>query len=109
MLPVDKKAVIASGIVKPEDANKIVDTIYWDLNKNYLMKADLMILDMIANNDWKRPIYFAVTVGSENYMNLEPYFQLEGLAYRFVPIKIRELLIQTDRREEWTTTLCTIT
>lgn len=87
MLPVDKKAVIASGIVKPEDANKIVDTIYWDLNKNYLMKADLMILDMIANNDWKRPIYFAVTVGSENYMNLEPYFQLEGLAYRFVPIK----------------------
>jgi len=51
------------------------------------MKADLMILDLIANNDWKRPIYFAVTVGSENYMNLEPYFQLEGLAYRFVPIK----------------------
>jgi hypothetical protein len=87
MIPVDKKAVIAAGIVKPEDANKIVDTIFWDIDKNYLMKADLMILDMIANNDWTRPIYFAVTVGSENYMNLEPYFQLEGLAYRFVPIK----------------------
>ena len=87
MVLVDKKAVLESGAVKPEDASKILDTIYWDLDKTYLMKADLMILDLIANNNWKRPIYFAVTVGSENYMNLEPYFQLEGLAYRFVPIK----------------------
>jgi hypothetical protein len=51
------------------------------------MKADLMILDLIANNDWTRPIYFAVTVGNDSYLNLEPYFQLEGLAYRFVPIR----------------------
>jgi hypothetical protein len=86
-LVVDKQAVLASGTVRPEDASKIVDTMYWELDKSYLMKADLMILDLIAHNNWKRPIYFAVTVGNDSYMNLEPFFQLEGLAYRLVPIK----------------------
>lgn len=84
---VDKEAVLKNGVVRPEDADKIVDTIFWDVNRSYLMKADLMILDLIANNDWTRPIYFAVTVGSDSYLNLEPYFQLEGLTYRFVPIR----------------------
>jgi hypothetical protein len=46
-----------------------------------------MILNILANNHWKRPIYFATTVGADNYLNLEKYFQLEGLAYRLVPIK----------------------
>jgi uncharacterized membrane protein len=86
-IKVDKEAVLRNGVVKPEDADRIVDTIYWDLTRNYLMKADLMILDLIAHNDWTRPIYFAVTVGNDSYLNLEPYFQLEGLAYRFVPIR----------------------
>jgi uncharacterized membrane protein len=89
-IKVDKEAVLRNGVVKPEDADKIVDTIYWDLDRSYLMKADLMILDLIVNNDWTRPIYFAVTVGSESYLNLEPYFQLEGLAYRFVPIRTKQ-------------------
>lgn len=86
-IKVDKEAVLKNGVVRPEDADKIVDTIYWEINRSYLMKADLMILDLIANNDWTRPIYFAVTVGNDSYLNLEPYFQLEGLAYRFVPIR----------------------
>lgn len=86
-LIVDKEAVLKNGVVKPEFANQVVDTIEWEIGNNYLMKADMMILNLLANNDWSRPIYFAVTVGSENYMNLEQYFQLEGLAYRFVPIK----------------------
>ena len=59
----------------------------WDVSGNYLMKNDLMILNILANNNWKRPIYFATTVGSDNYLNLEPYFQLEGLTYRIVPIR----------------------
>lgn len=86
-IKVDKEAVLKNGVVRPEDADKIVDTIFWDIDRSYLMKADLMILDLIANNDWTRPIYFAVTVGNDSYLNLEPYFQLEGLAYRFVPIR----------------------
>lgn len=48
-----------------------------------------MIIDMIANNNWKRPIYFAVTAGysSKSFLYLDKYFQLEGLAYKIVPIK----------------------
>jgi hypothetical protein len=84
---IDSAEVIASGAVAPENYSKIVKTMEWSLDGNYLMKNDLMILNIIANNQWKRPIYFATTVGSENYLNLEPYFQLEGLAYRLVPIR----------------------
>ena len=51
------------------------------------MKNDLMVLNILANNNWKRPVYFATTVGNDNFLNLEPYFQLEGLTYRIVPIR----------------------
>ncbi|CAN5436832.1 DUF2723 domain-containing protein [soil metagenome] len=88
-IPVDKEAVLKSGTVSAENASQIADTMFWELDKTYLMKADLMILDLLAHNNWKRPIYFAVTVGNDSYMNLEPYFQLEGLAYRIVPIRAK--------------------
>jgi hypothetical protein len=99
-IKVDKEAVLKSGTVRPEDADKIVDTLAWEIDKSYLMKADIMILDLIAHNNWKRPIYFAVTVGNDSYMNLEPYFQLEGLAYRIVPIKSADASGQTGRVNE---------
>lgn len=86
-LTVDAAEVLANGAVAKEDADKIVKVMEWTLDGNYLMKNDLMILNILANNHWKRPIYFATTVGSENYLNLEPYFQLEGLTYRIVPIR----------------------
>jgi hypothetical protein len=86
-ITVDPQSVLASGTVSPENADKIVKVLDWTVDGNYLMKNDLMILNIIANNNWKRPIYWATTVGSENYLNLEPYFQLEGLAYRLVPIR----------------------
>jgi hypothetical protein len=84
---IDSDEVINTGTVSKENAGKIVKSMDWTINGNYLMKNDLMILNIIANNHWKRPIYFATTVGSDNYLNLEPYFQLEGLAYRLVPIR----------------------
>jgi hypothetical protein len=86
-LTVDSAEVMANGVVSPADAGKMVKTMEWSINGNYLMKNDLMILNILANNHWKRPIYFATTVGADNYLNLEKYFQLEGLAYRLVPIK----------------------
>jgi len=85
---VDKAAVIKNKVVEPKDYDKIVDTITIDLSdKHYISKDELMVLDMIANNNWERPIYFAITIGRDKYMNLQDYFQLEGLAYRLVPIK----------------------
>lgn len=86
-ISVDRNAVIKNGVVAAKDTAKIVNEIVWEIPKSYVMKADLMILDLLAHNDWTRPIYFAVTVGSDGYMGLENYFQLEGLSYRFVPIQ----------------------
>ena len=85
---VDKAAVIKNKVVEPQDYNKIVDTITIDFSdKHYITKDELMVLDMIANNNWERPIYFAITIGRDKYLNLQDYFQLEGLAYKLVPIK----------------------
>ena len=47
----------------------------------------MMVLDLLAHFDWKRPIYFAITVSDDNYLNLQNYFRLDGLAYRLVPVK----------------------
>lgn len=85
---VDKEAVIRNKVVRPEDYDKIVDTITIDLSdRNYIAKDEMMILDMLATNNWERPIYWAITVGRNKYLNLENYFQVEGFAYRLVPIK----------------------
>jgi Protein of unknown function (DUF2723). len=85
-IPVNAKKVIASGTVKPEDSAKIVPYIDIKLKGNSILKSQLIVLDILAHNDWKRPIYF-VTGYHNDALGLEEYFQLEGLAYRFVPIK----------------------
>ena len=85
-IPVDSAVVIASGTVRPEDAGKIVPYIDIRLKGSSILKSQLMVLDMLANNNWKRPIYF-VTGYHNDALGLEEYFQLEGLAFRLVPIK----------------------
>lgn len=86
---IDKQAVLANNVVPAEDTAKIVDYINWDLKTKVLSKRDLMVIDLIAKNNWERPIYFSVTVGnsSSSFFWLDDYFQLEGLAYKFVPVK----------------------
>ena len=90
-VPVNKENVLKSGIVKPEDADLIVDYIDIDLPTSGLYKNRVMMLDILRNNDWKRPIYF--TGGSyddEEYIWMKEYLQLEGLVYKLVPIKTPE-------------------
>ena len=87
-IKVDKEAVIRNKAVRPQDYDKIVDTMYIDLSdRDFLAKDEYMILDMIAHNNWERPIYFAITIGPSKFLNLQDYFQLEGFAYRLVPIR----------------------
>lgn len=86
-IPVDKEKVIANGTVAPEDAHLIVDAIEWEFPNTAISKNHLMMLDFLATNNWERPVYFAITTGPEAYIGLEEYFQLDGLAYRLVPIK----------------------
>ncbi|MFC2152169.1 DUF2723 domain-containing protein [Bacteroidota bacterium] len=85
IVPVDIDKVIANGTVKPEDADKIVPEIRFKLNKRRIMKNELMMLDLLANNNWERPIYFVSTAGDGN-IGIDNYLQLEGFAYRLVPI-----------------------
>jgi len=86
-VPVNKENVLRSGLVKKEDSELIVDYIDIDLPDNGLYKNQLLMLDILANNDWKRPIYF--TGGSYNdseYLWMKDYLQLDGLVYKLVPI-----------------------
>ena len=85
-IPVDSSKVLASGTVKREDADKIVPYIDIRLKGNSILKSQLIVLDILAHNNWERPVYF-VTGYHNDAMGLEEYFQLEGLAYRLVPIK----------------------
>ena len=65
---------------------KILPYIDWDMGKKgYIMKNDLLVLDILAANNWTRPVYFAVTVGPDAFVGLEKNFQIEGLAYHLVP------------------------
>ncbi len=87
-LKVDKDKVKALGIVPAEYEDRIVGEMDWTLSKGDLFKSDLMILDMIAHNNWERPIYFSSTLGNSSYLNLQEYFQQEGLALRLLPAKL---------------------
>ena len=76
------------GIVPECDYDKIVDTVCLEIpaDKRYLEKTELMILDMLANYDWDRPIYF-MTQGGSLEIGIRNYLQLDGYTYKFVPIK----------------------
>ncbi|MBK7711318.1 MAG: DUF2723 domain-containing protein [Bacteroidales bacterium] len=85
-IPVDRSKVIASGTVKVQDSAKIVPYIDIKLKGSSILKSQLIVLDILAHNNWERPVYF-VTGYHNDAFGLEEYFQLEGLAYRLVPIK----------------------
>ena len=95
ILPVDKQQVIKSGLVAEKDSNLIVDQMQIKLGRS-IGKAQLMVLEMLNSNNWERPIYVAATVGSEYYPALQEYMQLEGLAYRIVPVKGRPERVNTE-------------
>ena len=83
---IDKEAVRKSGMMMAADS--IPDRMVISLKgKSALYKGDLMMLEMIAQCNWTRPIYVATTVGSENYMNLGEHFVQEGLANRITPFR----------------------
>lgn len=84
-VPVDSAKVIANGIVKPENAHLIEKELLGRFGTR-LTKSDMIALDIIAHNNWERPLYFVAT-GHSGLLGLDDYLQLEGLAYRLVPIK----------------------
>lgn len=85
-VPVDSAKVIANGTVKPENAHLIEKELLGRFGGSRLTKSDLIAFDIIANNGWDRPIYF-VSTGHSGLLGLDNYLQLDGFAYRLVPIK----------------------
>jgi len=87
-IPVNKENALEYGIVKAKDADKIVPYIDIHLTGGALLKNRLLMLDIVANNDWKRPIYFTGgSFGDDDYIWMKDYLQLDGMCYKLVPIK----------------------
>jgi hypothetical protein len=87
-IPVNRENVLKSGVVAQKDADKIVDYIDITIDDRGITKNRILMLDILANNDWKRPIYFTGGANAdEEYIWLKDYLQLDGLAFKLVPIK----------------------
>ncbi len=85
---VNKENALKRGLVKEKDSASIVPYIDIDLPKTGMYKNQLIMLDILANNDWERPIYFTGgSYDSSEYLWMKDYLQLEGLVYKLVPIK----------------------
>jgi len=87
-LPVDAQQVIKTGTLPITRAAEIIPQIDFTLNRR-LTKSELMIIEMLKTNNWKRPIYFAVTVGDDYYMGLNDHFELTGMAFQIVPVGVK--------------------
>ncbi|MEI7500343.1 MAG: DUF2723 domain-containing protein [Bacteroidota bacterium] len=88
MVTYDSAALVKSGTVSPEMARRL-DTVRWEVKGQAIEKASLMIMDLLATNNWERPVYFVMTTGADSYIGLEKYFHLEGLAYRLLPVQAK--------------------
>ena len=87
-ISVNKDNALKYGIVKPKDADKIVSKIYINIKNSAIYKNRLLMLDIIANNDWKRPIYFSGgSFGDDDYIWMKNYLQLDGMCFKLVPIR----------------------
>ncbi len=98
-LPVNKEEVLKLGIVPKEMETQIADTVSWTYGKKDIFKPELIQLDIIAQNNWKRPIYFSSSISSESYLGLKEYMQVEGMVYRLLPVKVlgaKDGFVNTD-------------
>ena len=86
LIPVDKDAAIASGIVSESERDKMVDTVSISIGSSYLTKDYLMMLDLLAHFDWKRPLAFTQPYIMKDY-GISQYARYEGFCYTFVPIR----------------------
>ena len=89
VVPVNKEAVRRSSMMLPYGPDSIPDYITISFRgKSRISKSTMMIYEMLARNDWKRPMYMSLTLGgpgNPNYAGLDEYLVLEGLAYRITP------------------------
>ncbi len=86
-LTINANEVVKNGVVTPDQKNKLADTMQWKYPSNYVTKDNLAMLDIVAHNDWKRPICFTSTMSPSSMMGLQPYLYKEGFVYHLIPFK----------------------
>ena len=87
-IPIDKNTIIKNKVVSPQYNDSIVSAIDIDIKGSAIYKNRLMMLDLVANNNWKRPIYFSGgAFDSDDYLWMKEYLQLEGMVYKLVPVR----------------------
>lgn len=84
-LDVNADDVLKNKVITPEQKDRLATTMEWKYTSNYVTKENLAIFDMLAHNNWKRPICFTTTIGNENLIGLQPYLYKEGFTYRLIP------------------------
>lgn len=100
-IPVDRAKVIANGTVQKELIPYLEAPMPWKVGtrggggpRGYLLKQDWLIMDIVltnAKNGWERPIYFSSTIPPSSFLGLQPYFQVEGLVNRVVPVNFAKM------------------
>lgn len=88
-IPVDSALVMNNGTVRPEEADSILSVLQWSIKDRAITKSQIIVLDILAHNNWKRPVYFSATASPESYLGLDPYLRNEGFALRLVPVKMK--------------------
>jgi hypothetical protein len=87
-IPIDKSTIIQNKVVNPAQNDSIVPFIDIEIKGQALYKNRLMMLDVLANNNWKRPIYFTGgSFGDDDYLWMKDYLQLDGMVYKLVPVR----------------------
>ncbi|WP_295792769.1 DUF2723 domain-containing protein [Mucilaginibacter sp.] len=79
--------VLKNNVITPEQKDKLATVMQWKYTSNYVTKENLAMLDILAHNNWKRPICFTTTIGNENLIGLQQYLYKEGFTYRLLPLR----------------------
>ena len=88
IIPIDKKTIIQNKVVHPKYYDSIVPQIEFTIKDKALYKNRLMMLDIVNENNWKRPIYFTGgSFGEDDYIWMKDYLQLDGMCFKLVPLK----------------------
>ncbi|MDB4903082.1 MAG: multidrug transporter [Mucilaginibacter sp.] len=86
-LTVNPDDVVKNHVITPDQKDRLTTSMDWKYTSNYVTKENLAMLDILAHNNWVRPICFTTTIGQENLIGLQPYLYKEGFTYHLIPFK----------------------
>jgi hypothetical protein len=84
---INKDDVLKNGVIAPEQAAQLTDTMKWNYPQSWVLKDNLAVLDILAHNNWKRPICFVTSIGDASLIGLQPYLYNEGFVFHLIPFK----------------------